>query len=659
MSKIKVLDKALAELIAAGEVVERPASIAKELIENAVDAGATSVTVEIEGGGTALLRASDNGSGIARDEIPTAFLRHATSKIATPDDLEAILTLGFRGEALASVAAMAKVEMLSKTAQESEGTLFRIEGGHALEMIPAGCPNGTIVTVRDVFYNTPARMKFLKKDVGEGNAVAGMVDKCALAYPNVAFKFIRDGKLRLQTSGGGELLPVIRAVYGKELAAVMCAVEHEIPQEGVRVKGYVTSPQGAKSSRIYQNFFLNSRYVRTRTGAAALEEAFKTYIGPGKYPGCVLHIGITPSLVDVNVHPAKIEVRFANEKPVFHCVYFAVRNALSPGSVQDKYEQPSQIWQGEPLRGKVYNSSPGATQGRMNASQFKALYTPRGNWGQESIFNKPLSMNAPSLDISVDLNEENPAHPVKKISPAPLYDKIFTPSQDIISRENASIEQKNDTNVTDMDIVHPDPPQQNTVFERPYSSNTQRIIGELAGVYILLEHAGNLVIVDKHAAHERIIYERLKKDLSYGNRQLLLSPLTLTLSREDHEALTENPQQLEELGFMLEDFGGTSLLVREIPIEMGERDIAFILEDVAGKLRTGNHDLTPDVMDRLYFSIACKGAFRAKDKNTLPELEAIAQMLRESPGIIRCPHGRPVQATLSANEIEKLFGRQG
>ena len=632
MAKIRVLEKGLAELIAAGEVVERPASIAKELIENAVDAGATSVNVEIQGGGIALLRVGDNGCGIAREDIRVAFLRHATSKISGRDDLDAIRTLGFRGEALASVAAMAKVELITKTADENEGTLYRIEGGEEVEFAPAGCPVGSVFSVRDVFYNTPARMKFLKKDVGEGNAVAGVVDKCALAYPDVAFKFTRDGKVRLQTSGGGELLPVIQAIYGSEFSAHCRFTEHETGQQGVRVSGYVTAPPGAKPSRAYQNFFLNGRYVRTRTAAAALEEAFKTYLPGGKFPGCVLHIELNHSLVDVNVHPAKIEVRFANERPIFQAVYFAAKNVISPNVISpgaapksEGLSQPNVGGGGPPspitrqltLAGQIQGRNHDTPPGRMSAEQFRALYspkekTPRGEWTAGSAWNSPLTLHAPTV---AEVREQT------KFGFDAL-NKAENPTNIITSR-------------------HP-----------------PRVIGELAGVYILLEREGELVIIDKHAAHERIIYERLKEQLVYGNRQILLSPIRASLAREEHAALMENPESLLALGFLAEDFGSNTVIVREVPIEMGERDIAFILGDIAGKLRAGNRELTPDAIDRLCFSIACKNALRARDKNTLPELEAVAEMLFENPHITHCPHGRPVLAVLGSAEIEKMFGRR-
>ena len=639
MPKIHILDKALAELIAAGEVVERPASIAKELIENAIDAGASAVTVEIEGGGVALLRVGDNGCGIAREEIPTAFLRHATSKIGSAGDLEAILTLGFRGEALASISAMCRVELLSKTAGEEEGTLCRAEGGVVLDAFPAACPTGTIVTVRDVFYNTPARMKFLKKDVGEANAVAQVVDKCALSHPGIAFRFIRDGKTRLQTSGGGDLKAAIAAVYGRDFAACLIPARHEMPEDGIALSGYITSPEGARPSRAYQNFFLNARYVRTKTAAAALEEACKTFTGSGKYPGCVLHIDIAPGLVDVNVHPAKTEVRFANEKPVFHCVYFAVKNALAahnnagfpPGvaggrgftqgaaGALEQPPPPEQIKINQAKGGYISRQNPPS---RMTSEDFRVLFAPAQNndCADAGLFRKSVSLHSGAPDIDIHVNNA-----------------IIAPKTNTITR------------------AEPPLPEEEPVAGE--NTPPPRVIGELAGTYILLEEDGGLVLVDKHAAHERILYEKLKETIARGSRQVLLAPITLTLAREEYSALLENFDKVEEAGFLAEDFGGGSVIVREVPLELGEKDIAFILGEIAAKLRAGNFDHTPDAMDRIYYSIACKGAVRAGDKNSLPELEAIAEKLERNPEITRCPHGRPVRASITAREIAKMFGR--
>jgi len=673
LGKIQVLDKAVAELIAAGEVVERPASIAKELIENAIDAGATAITVEIENGGISLLRVRDNGSGIPREEIPTAFLRHATSKVRTQSDLEAILTLGFRGEALASIAAMSRVELLSKTEEEEEGTLYRIEGGQELSLEPAGCPVGTIITVRDVFYNTPARMKFLKKDVGEGNAVALVVDKCALSHPEISFRFVRDGKVRLQTSGGNELLPVIQAIYGKEFAAEMLPVSHELPNEGVKVTGYVTAPSAGRPSRAYQNFFLNGRYVRSRTAAAALEEAFKTLIGHGKYPGCVLQIEISPGLVDVNVHPAKIEVRFVNERPVFQCIYFAVKTALTASSNLIPLQKA--VIEPQPIAPAL---SPSLPQERMTAAEFRQQFAAKQRPASpakvpsiplerpvdtrqeksDSFFHSTLSLHSPSPDIYVEEWERNPAHPRKEKPGSPFFEAKSPDTYSTIREvaknagENATVSAEADSPAPVDEAI----PEQ-TALEK--QTAPLRLIGELNGTYILLERQGDLVLVDKHAAHERLLYEKLKTEIAYGNRQVLLTPLHLELSRDEAAALLEHTKQVEALGFLIEDFGGGSVLVREVPLEMGERDIALLLGDIAGKLMTGRQDITPEALDKLYYNIACKAAVRARDKNSLPELAAIVDKLAENPQITHCPHGRPVQVVLTGDEIEKMFGRQG
>ncbi|MDR2908946.1 MAG: DNA mismatch repair endonuclease MutL [Oscillospiraceae bacterium] len=632
MGKIHVLDKALAELIAAGEVVERPASIAKELIENSVDAGAKSITVEIEKGGVSLLRVCDDGCGIAREDIRTAFLRHATSKISSQKDLEGITSLGFRGEALASIAAMCRVELTSKAGDETEGTTCRVEGGEELAFIPAGCPTGTIITVRDVFYNTPARMKFLKKDVGEGNAVAQVVEKCAISHPEIAFRFVRDGKVRLQTSGGGKLMPVISLIYGRDMADSMISVAHGEPQEGVSVSGYVTDPSGARPGRTYQNFYLNGRFVKSKTAVAALEEAFKTVLGGGKYPGCAIFIEIVPSLVDVNVHPAKTEVRFANERPVFHCVYHAVKNALAATRNGTAPRPPAGT-------SRPYGAQP---QSVMTAADYLAIFSPGEK--TEPLFNRPLTLRASRPDIYVGADEA--ATKRSAVAPSPVCEDIPEDNRGIIMQVNAGKSALSATVIT----------RRADRLEEPQQED--RFIGEYAGTYILLEREGNLVLVDKHAAHERLIYEKLKERIEYGDRQELLAPVTVTLSGEEHSALLENQQRLLDYGFVIDDFGGSSVAVREIPLELGERDIALILSDIAEKLIAGKQDITPDALDRLYFSIACKGALRARDKNTQPELMAIVDRLKDNPQVTHCPHGRPVQATITAAEVEKLFGRR-
>lgn len=637
---IHVLDKAVAELIAAGEVVERPASISKELIENAIDAGARSITVEIEDGGIGMLRVADDGCGIERADIPRAFLRHATSKVQTADDLEAILTLGFRGEALASIAAVCRVELLTKAARDAEASFCRAEGGVVHDVEAAARPDGTTVTVRDVFYNTPARMKFLKKNSSEGSAVAQVVDKCALSHPEIAFRFIRDGKTMLATSGGGDLRAVIHTIYGKELSSHLVPVDY-VYENRIGVRGFVSSPAGVRASRSWQNFFINGRFVRTRTAMAALEEAFKGKIMTGRFPACVLNIELDASTVDVNVHPAKTEVRFSQEKPVFSAVYFAVKTALGAA------ESTPLTAAAPPL----VDAPASAASGRcpsISSEAFQVLFGGggRGAPSAQGQFNRPVTLSSSQrarLDISVDEGK-----PAQKPYQALAFDKI--PAQ-----RDAKIEKELAANPPEKGTIIKEAMNQQTL-ERPQEL---RLIGELHDTYILLERKGDLLVVDKHAAHERILYERLKENIAYGNRQVLLVPVAVMLPREDHAALLENLDGVEALGFLVEDFGSSTVAVRETPLELGERDVVHIITELAGRMRSGRRDLTPTALDRLYYSIACKSALRAGDKSRVEELARIVELLQQNPQITHCPHGRPVTVELTLYEIEKLFGRQG
>lgn len=657
MPKIHVLDKAVAELIAAGEVVERPASIVKELIENAVDAGSTAVTVEIRGGGVRYIRISDNGCGIDREDIPKAFLRHATSKVRTADDLAGINTLGFRGEALASIAAMCRVELTTKTAEEAEGTVYRVEGGETLETAPAGCPAGTTIIVRDVFFNTPARMKFLKRDTSEGNSVAQVVDKCALSHPEVAFRFIRDNQTKLRTSGNGDLLSVIRAIYGRELSESLLTVDYHY-ENRVHISGYISKPGAAKPSRTYQNFFINGRYVRTRTASAALEEAFKNKLAGGKFPACVLNLEIQAETVDVNVHPAKIEVRFADEKPIFRAVYFGVKSALAAEEtpVAERITIPP-----EPARPPKVDAitmhlpQQEYTQQRMTAQEFRVLFDDDIKPG--NTFSRPVSMHSPNLDISV--TEDVPA-PTSRPAAAdkPFSDKIPPVVSGTMIGTDAAIPRENDT-IKDKPMPVPPEAEEAPQPEPPAEEEPvdARLIGELFGTYILLERGDDLLLVDKHAAHERILYEQLRENLSYGNRQVLLEPKTIVLDREDYDAVLNGLDRLEAMGFGVEDFGDATVIVRETPIELGQKDIPFIIGEIAEKLRAGRQDLTPEALDRLYYSIACRSAIKAHDRNHAVELAELVDKLRRNPEITHCPHGRPVTVKLSRRQVEKLFGR--
>lgn len=633
MARIHLLDRSVSELIAAGEVVERPASIVKELIENSIDADATQITVEIKGGGIGYLRITDNGCGMEREDIPTAFLRHATSKVREAEDLEGIYTLGFRGEALASVAAVSRVEITTKTPDSEEGSVYRIAGEETDGPHPTGATDGTTLIIRDVFYNTPARMKFLRRDVAEGNAVAQAVDKSALSHPEIAFRFIRDTQTKLQTSGNGDLQAVIAAVYGRELAKSLLPVDY-LFENRIHVSGFVGEPGNPKPTRAYQNFFINGRYVRTRTGGAALEEAFKGKLMTGRFPVCVLNLQLEPDLVDPNVHPAKIEVRFSDEKAVFNAVYFAVKSALRE---KDAPMEPPRKTEVTPLT--------------LHLDQ-----------------EEPIQQRLPTASIPIRMEEETPTFSGE--IPFGSSRKDAPPQMSPQSHSGGTMHTPTYPAASPRDVEpfleilsgKESPPASGVLDkeEPPQQLEDMRLIGELFGTYILLEQGEELVVVDKHAAHERILYEQIKERMdSESNRQVLLAPVPVTLSKEEYDILLANPQAMEGIGIAVEDFGSGTLIVRETPVHLAGEDLSFLLSELAGKLLENHRDLSPAALDSLLFSIACKSAVRAGDQNNAAELEEIIRRLRDNPEITHCPHGRPVSTRLSRRELEKLFGRLG
>ncbi|MDD6174522.1 MAG: DNA mismatch repair endonuclease MutL, partial [Firmicutes bacterium] len=555
MAKINVLDKQLAELIAAGEVVERPASAAKELVENAVDAGATSITVEIQNGGVTFLRVSDNGCGIAREDVPLAFLRHATSKISNQDDLAAIGTLGFRGEALASICAMARVELLTRTEGELAGTRYVIEGGAEKSCEDAGCPVGTTILVRDLFYNTPARMKFLKKDVSEGNAVAGVVDKAALSHPEIAFRFLRDGKETLRTPGDGKLKSAVFAVYGRQFVSGLIPVEYSLG--AVRVSGFVSRPAEARPSRAMQSFYINGRFVKSRTAGAAVDEAAKGSVMAGKYLSCVLHLTVPAAAVDVNVHPAKIEVRFVTERPIFDAVYHAVKSALAQGDrpaelrlPQQEAKQPGRVppaASAEPLHGRLNDAAGGgyfvqSFPPQQVLSGFLQKSVPRAKAETPpqpvpaSTERLPVKNTAaPDEEYVIETPSLRPfGSPLPKHAadlPRPAEEPRAVPEQETKTAEKADPAGKTvlpgKTEEAPAEPAAPAEPER-----RPL-----RCVGEVFGTYILLESADELVFIDKHAAHERILYEKLRAQQGERYAQQLLSPVTVTMDKESYSAL--------------------------------------------------------------------------------------------------------------------------
>lgn len=657
MPKINVLEKHVAELIAAGEVVDRPSSVVKELVENSMDAGAKSVTVEIQSGGNTFIRVTDDGCGIERDDIPKAFLRHATSKISAEDDLERIHTFGFRGEALASIAAVSHAEIITRQSGADMGYRCVATDCEIGEITEAGCPEGTTIIVRDLFYNTPARQKFLKKDVAESNAVSAVVEKMALSHPEIKFRFIRDGETRLTTYGNGELSAVISSVYGREFAEDMIEVNYSpADKKGLKVTGYITKPKATKLSRTFQNFYVNGRFVRTKTAMAALEEAFKGSAMVGKYPGCVLNIEIPPETVDVNVHPAKTEVRFAAEKEVFDLVYYGVKSALSIKDLSAVLTESKRVNKDFWERVDVSN--------KEEKEHFTELVKQTSLSGVASGFSEAAAPK--SKDTKYELVDcfaeelrssgSTPYRIEKDISHTAQY-KIREEADRAIS-EGREIPKEY---IEGMEALKkeglPVPEIPRTVEEAALPFGKLKYVGELFKTYILLESEDELILIDKHAAHERILYEKLKSDVQAFDCQYLLSPMTCTLSDEQCGAVTENSAEMERFGFIVEEFGRGTVLVRALPFWLKAKEAENTIGEIADSFISCKHDVTPEKLDHLYANIACRAAIKANDKNGQPELETIVSTLLNSPQVKYCPHGRPVSINISKSKLEKMFGR--
>lgn len=643
-SKIHVLDKKVAELIAAGEVVERPASAVKEMLENAIDAGATMITLEIKNGGITFIRITDNGCGIMREDVPKAFLRHATSKIQKEDDLSAIGTLGFRGEALASIAAVSKTEIITRTAQEIAGTHMSLEGGEIKKTGDAGCPVGTTIIVRDLFYNTPARMKFLKKDTTEGNAVAAVAQRIALSHPEISLRFIKDGREDLHTPGDNRLISAIHSVLGREFAQSLIETEYTLGH--ARVKGFVTKPLAARANRNMQFFFLNGRLVKSKTMMAALEEAYKNSIMAGKHPGCILHLFINPAAVDVNVHPAKIEVRFANEKEVFETVYYAVKNALAKGD-----ERPVLNMDEKKPAQKPYFENAGSAYGKKSGFTFKINMDKTFETQQTKLEN--ILKNTP---LAPETDKVQTVRSSVKAVYEPIVSGTVSPPKPATGEVFLSQENLNQNKPAQQEVFAAD--NEKKTQEEPEHKNdeTVKVIGECFGTYIIAQKGESLWIIDKHAAHERILYEKVKKQNKVTS-QMLIEPVIVTLSADEYAAALDNIDLLSKAGIEAEDFGGSSLLVRGAPLDLTGQDIPALLSELAGMLLSHKKDIVPARLDWIFHSVACRAAIKANDRTTLPEMQRLAQRLLNSSDILYCPHGRPVAFELPRGELEKKFGR--
>lgn len=647
MPQINILPKHIAELIAAGEVVERPASIVKEIMENAIDAGADKITLEIKRGGITYIRITDNGCGIDRDNIRKAFVSHATSKISTADDLNAICTLGFRGEALASIAAVSRVEVMTRGENEEIGTRYCIEGGEETMLDDAGCPKGTTLVVRDLFYNTPARMKFLKKDVSEGNAVASVVDRIALSHPEVSVRFIRDAKDVLFTSGDGKLESAIYKVLGKDFASTLIPCKYEL--EGVNVSGFISKPFNARPNRMMQYFFLNDRFIKTRTGMVALEEAYKNSIMVGKFPACVLKIQIAPGAVDVNVHPAKTEVRFANEKMIFNAVYYCAKSAIQQGDtrVQATLQQKiSKQFMPRPAEGKqikIYE---------QQIEQVKKDLQPNPNFWSKTDTEDFKKEVVRSQTEKLTFNDNNSKFVVKKEDEPDLI-PCFKPTTPELPKSNENPDLKTEPKlIKDTVLQNTETPPQAKIEIEPY-----RVIGEAFKTYIIVEQGKKLLLIDKHAAHERMLFEKFRKNRDAIETQMLLAPVTVTLSKEEYSAVLDNLDLLEKAGYHIEDFGGGMVIVSECPTPVADADLADVIMELAGYLVNNRKEIIPEKLDWIYHSTACRAAIKAGDKTSDYELNLFVEKLLSNPDIRYCPHGRPVLIEMSRYEIEKNFGR--
>lgn len=666
MPRINVLPKNIADLIAAGEVVERPSSVIKEFVENSIDAGAKKITVEIQNGGKTYMRVTDDGCGIERDDVKKAFISHATSKISSVSDLDAIATLGFRGEALASVCAVSRIELMTATADSDTGTRYVIEGGEEKLIDDVGSPVGTTIVVRDLFYNIPARLKFLKKDVQEGNYIASILEKMALSNPDIAFKFIRDGKLAFQTPGDGDLKSAIYAVLGKEFTAQLLPAESDM--NGIRVTGFVTKPTAGRGSRSMQTFFVNGRYVKSVVFMSALEAAYKNSIMVGKYPACVLFVELPYAAVDVNVHPAKTEVRFFEEKKVFDAVYNCALGAINSDKsrVQASFstakafiEQPQKA---EQLK---INDVVKAT----NIEAEKAVKQPErsfvikefGSSATSNEFNpvmkSPEAENVKQLDF---LKDDYLKPKVNVFTPKEIIidssvgnDESFENNTEPLNKNEIAdtVEATDLITATDIEHVSVDVIENKAELKIDY-----KYIGEAFNTYLIAELEGKLVLIDKHAAHERILFEKFKNQ-GVGESQMMLLPVTVTLSADEYSAVMDNIDILENAGYEVSDFGDRTIKLNACPPQLVDENLAEVITEIAGYLACNIKTLMPEKLDWIYHSMACRAAIKAGNFTSRYEAERFVGTVLGDESIRYCPHGRPVLIELTERELEKQFKR--
>ena len=646
MPKILQLSSHVANLIAAGEVVERPASAVKELLENAVDAGASKVTIEIRDGGMTFLRVTDNGCGMSAEDARTAFLRHATSKLRTEEDLAAIGTMGFRGEALAAIASVSRIDLMTKTPGSLSGVKLHLDAGVITEEAEAGCPDGTTILVRDLFYNTPARMKFMKSDSVEGSRVAAAVQMQALAHPEVAFQFLRDGKQVLATPGTGKLQDAMYCVYGRDCAR-MVAVESR--WESYTLSGFVTLPTDARPSRNLQTFFVNDRPVKSKLLIAALEEAYRNQLMVGRFPGCVLHLNLPANAVDVNVHPAKTEVKFLSEKAVFDCVHYGVLGALNK-----KPDRPAVQFkpQPAPVPPEKPTPSPEAKPAEKKGTFFRTMTAQEYKTFSAAMADAPK----PKPEAAAAAAKKIPAGGNMPLREFVMLPQVRQAAQPEPAPSLPPLPETPKPSAPEMPVKAPEPEMEQTALEMP-KADTWRMVGELYRTYILVEEGDNAFLIDKHAAHERILFEKLKANQESISGQTLLQPVPVRLSPAAAGELLGNTALLEELGFEIEEFGENTVLARQIPMDLTVEAAAEALETLADDLLNGRRESRDTVRDTLLHTVACKAAIKAGWVSDEKELLAIAKAVMEREDLKYCPHGRPICVSLSQKMLEKQFKR--
>ncbi len=663
MPKIIQLSTHVSNLIAAGEVVERPASVAKELLENAVDAGASKITIEIRDGGMTFLRVTDNGCGMAAEDAKTAFLRHATSKLRTAEDLAAIATCGFRGEALAAIASVSRIDLLTKTPSSLEGVSLRLEAGNITEESEAGCPDGTTIIVRDLFFNTPARMKFMKSDTVEGSRVTAAVQLQALAHPSVAFRMIRDGKEVLNTPGTGKLSDAVYCVYGKECARM---VKVDSRWEQYSLTGFVSKPTDSRPSRNLQTFFVNGRPVKSRLLISALEEAYRNQIMVGKFPACVLHLNLPANAVDVNVHPAKTEVKFLSEKAVFDCVHYGILGALNSApdrpAVQFKpAPQPQPAAEKESVSLRTSPQTGVVTEGNACGAIPSKFAAPK----QENFFRTMTPEEYKTFSSALQ-NAPQPrreaaiatAARVERSAAAPVRETAFVP-KGMMPQPKPEIKlpplPPEPTPVSKA-APAPEPEMEQEALTMPVAASW-RMVGELYNSYIIAQQGEDAYIIDKHAAHERILFEKLKANQEKISAQALLTPIPLRLSPEAAGELLANKEMLDELGFEIEEFGENTIIIRQIPMDLSPDSAAEVMEQMAADLLNGRHEKASTIRDEVLHTVACKAAIKAGWNSSEEELLVLVEAVMSREDLKHCPHGRPICISLSKKQLEKQFKR--